>query len=52
MHRQPVFAGARAIGGNVADRLFDRGVCLPSGSRLTTEQRERVVEVIRRVSRG
>jgi pyridoxal phosphate-dependent aminotransferase EpsN len=47
MHMQPVFAGARAIGGAVAEQLFARGICLPSGSNLTAEQRKRVVDAIK-----
>ncbi len=31
MHLQPIFAGCRAIGGSVAEELFERGLCLPSG---------------------
>jgi pyridoxal phosphate-dependent aminotransferase EpsN len=46
MHLQPVFAGARAIGGAVAAELFERGICLPSGSRLTDRERARVVDII------
>jgi dTDP-4-amino-4,6-dideoxygalactose transaminase len=34
------------IGGAVAERLFENGLCLPSGSALTQEQRERVIEVV------
>ena len=48
MHMQPIFAGARAIGGAVAERLFAGGICLPSGSNLTAAQRTRVVEIIHR----
>lgn len=47
MHMQPVFRGARAIGGAVAERLFSLGVCLPSGSRLSSDDRARVVATIR-----
>jgi pyridoxal phosphate-dependent aminotransferase EpsN len=47
MHRQPVFAGCEYIGGAVADRLFVRGLCLPSGSSLTLPELERIVEVFR-----
>ena len=43
MHRQPVFAGAEVIGGAVAERLFDRGLCLPSGSGLTDAEVDRVI---------
>ncbi|MCL4817744.1 MAG: DegT/DnrJ/EryC1/StrS family aminotransferase [Vicinamibacteria bacterium] len=42
LHRQPLFARCRAVGGSVAEGLFDRGLCLPSGSQLTAAQRERV----------
>ena len=47
MHLQPVFAGARAIGGAVAERLFAHGLCLPSGSGLTATDRDRVIAAIR-----
>jgi len=47
MHRQPVFAGCDCFGGDVADDLFARGLCLPSGSSLTPEQLERVAAVVR-----
>jgi len=47
MHQQPVFSGCRVHGGAVADRLFATGLCLPSGSALTGEQRERVVARVR-----
>jgi dTDP-4-amino-4,6-dideoxygalactose transaminase len=48
MHLQPVFAGRECVGGgHVAADLFQRGLCLPSGSSLTTTELERVVDVIR-----
>ncbi len=43
MHLQPVFAEAECVGGGVSERLFERGLCLPSGSSLTTEEQERVI---------
>ena len=46
MHLQPVFAGARRLGGDVAARLFAHGLCLPSGSSLTDADRARVIEAI------
>lgn len=46
MHMQPVFRDCRMIGGEVAERLFANGLCLPSGSALTHEQRERVITVV------
>jgi dTDP-4-amino-4,6-dideoxygalactose transaminase len=47
MHLQPVFAGCETVGGAVAEGLFERGLCLPSGSSLTDADRERVVERVR-----
>jgi dTDP-4-amino-4,6-dideoxygalactose transaminase len=44
MHLQPVFQSYSFFGGNVAEGLFDRGLCLPSGSNLSQEDIERVVE--------
>ena len=34
LHLQPVFARCRVFGGEVAKALFERGVCLPSGTGL------------------
>jgi dTDP-4-amino-4,6-dideoxygalactose transaminase len=52
MHRQPVFQGVRIAGGAVADDLFARGLCLPSGSALTAEQVERVAGIVRTLHQG
>jgi dTDP-4-amino-4,6-dideoxygalactose transaminase len=49
MHLQPLYVGAECIGGGVAEHLFERGLCLPSGSSLSTEDLDRVVDVVRRV---
>ena len=42
MHLQPIYASHARFGGDVAARLFERGLCLPSGSALTDEQQDRV----------
>ncbi|HEY0158866.1 MAG TPA: aminotransferase class I/II-fold pyridoxal phosphate-dependent enzyme [Thermoanaerobaculia bacterium] len=47
MHMQPVFAGARIRGGKVSESLFDRGLCLPSGSNLTDDDLDRVIDIVR-----
>ena len=47
LHLQPVFAECECIGGAVAEDLFERGLCLPSGSNLAPEDRERVIQAIR-----
>jgi dTDP-4-amino-4,6-dideoxygalactose transaminase len=47
MHQQPVFAGCRIVGGQVADDIFRRGLCLPSGSSLSDNDLRRVVGAFR-----
>jgi dTDP-4-amino-4,6-dideoxygalactose transaminase len=47
MHLQPVFAGCATLGGSVAEELFARGVCIPSGSSLSDDEQARVVAVLR-----
>ena len=49
MHLQPVFAGCKTYGGDVSARLFDNGLCLPSGSSMTHEDRQRVIAGFRAV---
>ena len=52
MHLQPVFAECESVGGDVAAQLFARGLCLPSGSNLVTEELARVAGQIRAVCRA
>lgn len=47
MHLQPVFAKYRSRGGDVAAKVFERGLCLPSGTALTRAELERVVATLR-----
>ena len=47
MHLQPVFQGFTVYGGDVSQRLFETGLCLPSGSSLTVDQRQRVIDAVR-----
>lgn len=47
MHLQPVFADAPYFGGSVAEDLFNKGLCLPSGSNLSEEDRERIAAAIK-----
>jgi len=51
MHLQPVFSGCEAIGGTVAEDLFRRGLCLPSGSNLPPEDVDRVAAIVRDLQR-
>jgi pyridoxal phosphate-dependent aminotransferase EpsN len=51
MHAQPVFRGHPARLDGTADRLYATGLCLPSGSGMTDQDLERVVEAVREVLR-
>lgn len=46
MHMQPVFGKYPYYGNKVAETLFEKGLCLPSGSNLTDENRARISNVI------
>lgn len=51
MHLQPVFEGCRRVGGEASAAIFDRGLCLPSGSSMARSDLERVVGVVRDLRR-
>lgn len=42
MHLQPVFASCPYYGGSVAEKLFEDGLCLPSGSNLSENDKRRI----------
>lgn len=53
MHLQPVFKGydfitAKNDGTSVSEDLFNRGVCLPSDTKMTEEEQERVIDIIKK----
>jgi dTDP-4-amino-4,6-dideoxygalactose transaminase len=48
MHLQPVFEGRRCIGGSVAEDMFRRGLCLPSGTAMSDDDIQKVISVILR----
>ena len=50
MHLQPVFKDAPYYGNGTSERLFEIGLCLPSGPTLTDEDVERVTKVVRQLS--
>ena len=52
MHMQPVFKGTKMVGGMVCEDLFERGLCLPSGSGMLVSEQERVIDVIKSVIDG
>lgn len=47
MHLQPVFSGCPSYTNGVSERLFKKGLCLPSGSNLSKEDLHRVVKTIK-----
>lgn len=46
MHLQPVFEYFPYVGGDVSEKLFENGLCLPSGSNLTNSELDRVISII------
>ncbi|NNK72424.1 MAG: pyridoxal phosphate-dependent aminotransferase [Flavobacteriaceae bacterium] len=47
MHQQPIFADAPRYINGVSDELFEKGLCLPSGSNLTDHDLDRVVKTLK-----
>jgi dTDP-4-amino-4,6-dideoxygalactose transaminase len=48
MHMQPVFAHCRVFGGEVSERIYTNGLCLPSGSAMSRQDVARVSDIVRR----
>lgn len=48
MHLQPVFEMCPYYGGNVSEQLFENGLCLPSGSNITEEEKNRIYTALKR----
>jgi dTDP-4-amino-4,6-dideoxygalactose transaminase len=46
MHLQPIFNSAPYYGGTIASKLFENGLCLPSGSNLNENEKERIASSI------
>tara|TARA_A200000113_G_scaffold66197_1_gene57443 strand:+ start:566 stop:1702 length:1137 start_codon:yes stop_codon:yes gene_type:complete len=42
MHMQPIFKEAKFFGNGISNVLFENGICLPSGSNLSPEERKRI----------
>ncbi|MCA0970941.1 DegT/DnrJ/EryC1/StrS family aminotransferase [Halobacillus litoralis] len=47
MHLQPYFEGYEFVGDGISERLFENGVCLPSDTKMTDGDLERVVKTIK-----
>jgi pyridoxal phosphate-dependent aminotransferase EpsN len=52
MHLQPIFREFETVGGAISEYLFERGLCLPSGSSLTEPELARVVDAVRALHRS
>jgi dTDP-4-amino-4,6-dideoxygalactose transaminase/lipopolysaccharide/colanic/teichoic acid biosynthesis glycosyltransferase len=49
MHLQPIFKDCKSYTNGVSEDLFNRGLCLPSGTNMTIEDLERVVNKIKEI---
>jgi dTDP-4-amino-4,6-dideoxygalactose transaminase len=49
MHMQPVYEGTKFFGTGVCEKLFEQGLCLPSGSNLTEEEFDRIFSALSRI---
>jgi len=49
MHMQPVYEGSKFYGTGICEKLFEQGLCLPSGSNLTEEEFDRVFLALRKI---
>lgn len=49
MHMQPVYEGTKFFGSGVCEKLFEQGLCLPSGSNLTDDEFERIFSALARI---
>ena len=52
MHMQPVFVDCKSYGGAVCEQFFRDGLCLPSGTALTVDQQQRVIEIFKATGKG
>ena len=49
MHMQPFYKDCDYIGGDVSNKIFENGICLPSDTKMTDRDLERVIESIRKL---
>ena len=49
MHMQPVYEGTKFFGSGVCEKLFEQGLCLPSGSNLTDAEFDRIFSALSRI---
>jgi dTDP-4-amino-4,6-dideoxygalactose transaminase len=46
LHLQPLYRDAQAVGGTVAEGIFEHGLCLPSGTALSLADQERIIAMV------
>lgn len=51
MHLQPIFKDYDFFGKGVAEELFNKGICLPSDSKMTIIQQQKIIEIIQKIWR-
>jgi dTDP-4-amino-4,6-dideoxygalactose transaminase len=49
MHMQPYFEKYDFIGESISEKIFENGVCLPSDTKMTNEDLDRIVEIIKKL---
>ena len=49
MHQQPVFSSSKSYLNGVSDKLFENGLCLPSGSNLSDDEFERIFNCLDKI---
>ena len=49
MHMQPVYEGTKFFGSGVCEKLFEQGLCLPSGSNLTEAEFDRIFSALSKI---
>ena len=49
MHLQPLFTQAKHYGNSYSEELFELGLCLPSGSNLTDDQKQQIANQLKNV---
>jgi len=49
MHKQPLYKSLPYFGDDFSGKLFDKGLCLPSGSNLSEADLERIVAIIKQI---
>ena len=47
MHKQPIFEKYQAFTNGVSEELFEKGLCLPSGSNLTSKDLDSIILIIK-----